>query len=171
MSMHAVAVASDIDDMAGVKEPIDQGRGHDLVSQHLSPVLEALVGGEHGGSAQGLEPVGELAGSLGLFQGGDEVDECAVVDPASSLGSSDGEMGFPDPWRSEEDHVLPALEKAELMQGVDLLPLDGWLEREVEVFEGLYDREPGGAHCGMETPIVAQDDLGPQEPVRRPHWP
>ena len=46
---HPVAVAADVDDVAVVQQPLDEGRGHDLVAEHGAPFLEALVGGEHGG--------------------------------------------------------------------------------------------------------------------------
>ena len=53
------------------------------------------------------------------------------------------------------------------MQGVDLLALDGGLEAEVEVGQGLYGREPRGAHGGLEPAVVAQVDLGGEEPLDR----
>jgi hypothetical protein len=48
-------------------------------------------------------------------------------------GEADGEVRLPDPGRAEEDDVLLALDEAELVEAVDLLPLDGGLEAEVEV--------------------------------------
>ncbi len=56
---HPVAVATDVDDMTVVQQTIDEGSGHDLVAQDLSPVLEAFVGGEHSGGAL-IAPVDEL---------------------------------------------------------------------------------------------------------------
>ena len=56
---HPVAVAPDVDDMAAVEHPVEQRGGHDLVVQGLSPLLEALVGGEHGRSVL-VAPVDEL---------------------------------------------------------------------------------------------------------------
>jgi hypothetical protein len=55
---------------------------------------------------EGLEPVAEPPCSLGLLQRGDEVDEGAVVDPASGLdscdGEADGQMGFPNAWQAPD---------------------------------------------------------------------
>ena len=49
------------------------------------------------------------------------------------------------------------------MKAVDLLSLDGGLEREVEVFEGFDDGKPGGPHGGLETSVVAERDLSSEE--------
>lgn len=38
-----VAVAADIDDVAMMDEPIDQRRRHDLITEDLAPLFEALV--------------------------------------------------------------------------------------------------------------------------------
>lgn len=70
---------------------------------------------------------------------------------------------FPTPGGSEEDHVLPAVEEGEFVQGVDLLALDGGLEAEVEVGQGLHGREPRGTNGGLEPAVVAQVDLGSEE--------
>jgi hypothetical protein len=35
--------------MTVVDEPIDEGRRHHLVAEDLAPLLEALIGREHGG--------------------------------------------------------------------------------------------------------------------------
>ena len=48
---HAVAVAADVDDVAVVKDSVDERRRHDAVAHDLTPLLEALVGREHGGGA------------------------------------------------------------------------------------------------------------------------
>jgi hypothetical protein len=45
---HAVAVASDVDEVTVVQEPVEEGRRHHLVAQDFAPLFEALVGGEHG---------------------------------------------------------------------------------------------------------------------------
>lgn len=48
MTAHAVAVAADVDDEAVVQEAVDQGGGHDVVTEYVGPLLEVLVGGEDG---------------------------------------------------------------------------------------------------------------------------
>ena len=47
---HAVAVAADVDDVAVVKQAVDERGCHDFIAEDLAPFLEALVAGEHGGS-------------------------------------------------------------------------------------------------------------------------
>ncbi len=56
---HAVAVATDVDDVTVVEQAIDERSGHDLVAQDLAPLLEPLVGRQHGGCAL-IAPVDEL---------------------------------------------------------------------------------------------------------------
>jgi hypothetical protein len=46
---HAVGIAADIGNVAVVQDSIDLGGRHHFVSQDLTPFLEALVGGQHGG--------------------------------------------------------------------------------------------------------------------------
>ena len=56
---HPVAVAADVDDVAVMQQPVDECCGHDLVAQDLAPLLEALVGREHGGRVL-VAPVDQL---------------------------------------------------------------------------------------------------------------
>lgn len=46
---HAVAVPTNVDDVAVVDEPVDQHRRHDLVTENVAPLRKALVGGEDRG--------------------------------------------------------------------------------------------------------------------------
>ena len=48
MLAHAVTVAADIDNVAMVHQSIDQGTGHDVVAEHLAPLVEAFVACEDG---------------------------------------------------------------------------------------------------------------------------
>ena len=41
MAAHPVSVAADVDDVAVVREAVDERRGHDLVAEHAAPLLEA----------------------------------------------------------------------------------------------------------------------------------
>ena len=50
-----------------------------------------LVYDQERGVGEGLEPVVEAAGGLGLFEGVDEVGQRSVVDPAPALGRGDGQ--------------------------------------------------------------------------------
>ena len=56
---HPVAAAADVDDMAVMRQAIDEHSGHDLVAQDLAPLLEAFIGGQHSGCAL-IAPVDEL---------------------------------------------------------------------------------------------------------------
>ena len=49
------------------------------------------------------------------------------------------------------------------MQGVDLLALDGGLEAEVEVGQGLHGRQPRGAMAAWSLRLLQQVDLGGEE--------
>ena len=108
-----------------------------------------------------------LPGGLGLGEGLDQRRERAVVDAPGGLGRRDREadrqVRFPDAWRAEQDHVLAAVQEAELVQALDLLALDAGLEGEVELIERLHSRQPRRAHGGLETAVVAQHDLGVQQ--------
>ena len=53
------------------------------------------------------------------------------------------------------------------MQGVDLLPPDGWLEAEVEVRQRLQFGEAARPHRGGEPAAVAEFDLCAQQPLDR----
>src|SRR5690554_2898340 len=45
---HPIAIATDIDEVAVVQDAVDERRRHDVVAEHLAPLLEALVGSQHG---------------------------------------------------------------------------------------------------------------------------
>ena len=47
MFPHPIAVAADIDDVAVVQQPVDEGRRHHLVPEDSAPFLEAFVGRQH----------------------------------------------------------------------------------------------------------------------------
>jgi hypothetical protein len=72
-------------------------------------------------------------------------------------------VGFADTGRAQEDHVLLALDEAQAVEAVNLLALQGRLEAEVEVSDGLYGGQPGGAHGGLQAAVVAQGDLGTEQ--------
>ena len=40
---HAVAVSSDVDEVAVMQDAVDEGGSHDLIAYDLAPFLEALV--------------------------------------------------------------------------------------------------------------------------------
>src|SRR5690606_22276523 len=149
--------------------------GHELEEEHGPGAahwqIADLVHHEDGGVGEHLEPLLELACGLGLFQAGDEVGERAVVDAPAALGcgnrQADGQVGLADPGRAEEDHVLLALHKAQLVQALDLLAPDARLEAEVEALERLDRRQSGGAHGGRGAAVVSAFDLGRQQRFAR----
>ena len=90
-----------------------------------------------------------------------DVDELEEPDRAI-LGDrqADGQVRPADARRAEQDHVLGALDEAELLLALDLLALDARLEGEVELGQGLHRRQPGGTHRGLQAAVVAQHTLG-----------
>ena len=130
-----------------------------------------LVDHQQCGMRQHLEAARQVARRLRLHERLDQVREGAVVDAASGLGGgdrqADGQVRLADARGAEQDHVLGAVDEAELMQALDLLALDARLEGEVELGQGLHRRQPRGAHGGVQAAVVAQHDLGVQQPLDR----
>ena len=50
MLAQAIARALDLDDDGVVKEPVQEGRGHDGITEELAPFGKAAVGGEDHGA-------------------------------------------------------------------------------------------------------------------------
>src|SRR5689334_21131865 len=104
-----------------------------------------------------------MARLLRLLERGDEIGEGAVVDAASTLsgrnGETDRQVRLADARWAEEDHVLFALDEAERVQAVDLLPFDRRLKREIKLGERLHNGQPRGTHRRLQPAIVAQGDL------------
>ena len=46
---HAIGVAADVHDMAVMQDAVDESCRHHLIAENFTPLLKALVGGEHGG--------------------------------------------------------------------------------------------------------------------------
>ena len=145
--------------------------GHDLEEQHGpgpgDREVADLVDDHQRGEAERLQAVRQGAGLLGFLQRGDQVGEGGIVDPATAFdrgdGQTQGEMGFPDPRRAQQDDVLMAIEKASRMETLEWLPFDRRLKGEVEVGQGLDRREPGGAHRGLQPAAVTQADLSVEQ--------
>ena len=76
-------------------------------------------------------------------------------------------MCLPDAGRTEEDHILPTLDEAEVMQALNLLPPQRGLEGEVEVVELLDDGQAAGAHRRLQPPVIAQLNLRGQQLLDR----
>ena len=54
-----------------------------------------------------------------------------------------GQMGLAHTWWTKEYHILPILQEAHGGQLVDLALVDGGLEGEIKVVQGLFDGEAG----------------------------
>lgn len=65
-------------------------------------------------------------------------------------------MCLAHPRCAEEHHILRAIEEAQALEALDLLALDGGLEGEVEVVEGLDGRQTGRSHGCLQLPLQLQ---------------
>src|SRR6185437_15358662 len=117
------------------------------------------------------KPPRQTAGGLSFLQRGDQVDQGAVVDAATALRSrnrqADGQVRLADARRTEQYHVLLAIDEVELAQAFDLFALDRRLERELKGLQCLDHRQPRGAHRGLQPSVIAQSDLRRQKPADR----
>ena len=108
---------------------------------------------------------------LRVLEGRDEVGERGVVHATAALGRGDGEahgqVGLPDARGPEKDHILPALDKAQRVEALQLVALDARLEAEIEIGERLHGRESRGPHGGLEPPLIAERDVAPEERAHR----
>ena len=115
---------------------------------------------------QHTQPPGQIAGGLGLGEGLDQSRERAVIDAPAGFGRRDREaygqvslLSLPDAGRTEQDHVLPSVQEAELVQALDLLALDGGLEGEIELVQRLHRRQTRGALSANLTETPAPLEL------------
>ena len=67
-----VGMAFDLDHDGVVQQAVQQGRGDDVVAEDGSPVLEAAIGGEHGGAllVTGIDQLEEQVGPAGFDEVG-----------------------------------------------------------------------------------------------------
>ncbi len=72
-------------------------------------------------------------------------------------------MGFPDTWRTQQDHILAALHKRQTGQLPDNLTIDARLEGEVELLQRLTTAD---APASVGTPCRA--DVCRSTPVAAP---
>src|SRR5581483_2661232 len=76
-------------------------------------------------------------------------------------------MRFADARRPQEDDILAALDEAELVQALHLLPTQRRLEREIKVVELFDDGQSAGPHRGLQPSVVAQLNLRSEELLDR----
>src|SRR6476661_1346629 len=104
-----------------------------------------LVNDEERGPAQEADPLAELAFAFGLGQNADDVGQARKVDAAAGLHGLDpergGEMALAGAWRPQEVNNLVAPDEVELDERQDPVPVERWLEGEVEAGQRLDGRE------------------------------
>jgi len=64
-------------------------------------------------------------------------------------------MGFSDAWRPQEEYVFAVGDEAQCGQFADLTLTDSGLESEVELVQGLDEREMGQFCLHRHIPFVA----------------
>ena len=94
-----VGMAFYLDDNGMVQQTVQQGRSDDVIAEDGSPVLEAAIGGEHGGAflVAGVDQLEEQVGPAGFDrQVADFVDyeQGDPVDVAQARGEGAGALGL-----------------------------------------------------------------------------
>lgn len=82
-------------------------------------------------------------------------------------GETQREVGLPHARRPEQHDILFALDEAERVETLDLLPLHARLETEIEIGEGLHDGESRRAHRGLEPSCIAELNVRTEELLDR----
>src|SRR6056297_2778835 len=116
---------------------------HELEEQHCSALADGdvadFVDDHQRWMSQYRKPALEVSIGLCLFEPGNKICERAVVDPAPEFGRSNreanGQVCLAHPWRPEKHHVFLSFQESELCETLNLLALDGRLERKVELLE------------------------------------
>ena len=104
-----------------------------------------LVDDKHPVLGENLELVRQTVLKMGLLELFNELVAVDVVGRETVLcchqAQSGGQMGLAHAGRAEEDHILPVFQEAHGGQLIDLAFIDGGLEREIEVVQGLLNGE------------------------------
>ncbi len=64
-------------------------------------------------------------------------------------------MGFPDTWRTQQDHILAALHKRQTGQLPDNLTIDARLEGEVELLQRFDPRQTRLLQSGLHAALMS----------------
>ncbi len=100
-----------------------------------------LVDDKHPVLGQNLELVRQTVLKMGLLELFNKLVAVDVVGRETVLcchqAQSGGQMGLAHAGRAEEHHILPVFQEAHGGQLIDLALVDGGLEREIEVVQGL----------------------------------
>ncbi len=102
MMPHRVGVASNVDDLTVVDQPVD-----DLVAAHGAPLLESLVGGEHGRDSV-VVGVDELEEERGAVLADRQVADLVDHRRAGRVSTRSRRDRLPAPLASVRDPINPA---------------------------------------------------------------
>ena len=106
-----------------------------------------LIDDEHPVLRQNLELIRQTVLKMGLLELLNKLMAVDVVGRETVLcrhkAQSGGQMGLAHAGRAKEDHILPVFQEAHGGQFVDLALVDGGLEGEIEVVQGLLNGESG----------------------------
>ena len=94
--------------------------------------------------------------------GGGEVAAVAGLDGAD--GERDREVGLAAAGLTEEQDRPVLVDEPQRGEVLDELAVDGGLELEVEVVDGLVEREPGVTQPGRQAPVAGGGGLFGDEP-------
>ena len=98
----------------------------------------------------------------GHLLGGGEVATPAGLDGAD--GERDSEMRLAASWLTEEENWPVLVDEPQGGEVLDELAVDRGLELEVEVLDGLAEREPGVAQPRREPPVAGVDRFLVEQP-------
>ena len=73
-------------------------------------------------------------------------------------------MGLADPGRPQDDHIVGQLDEAGGGQFLDLAAIEGGLEVEIVLLQGLEPGEAGQAQAGLDAALLAALPLDGQGP-------
>ena len=146
---------------------------YDLEEQARSALRDGqisdFIDDEDRGPREEADFFGELALAFGFGEAVGEFCERRLVDALSGFDGGDaecrGEMGFSCARRSEEVDGFASPDEVELGQGGDSLAVEGWLECEVEAFDGFDGEEFRGSQCDVDSPGFAQGAIFAEEGV------
>jgi hypothetical protein len=82
-----------------------------------------------------------------------------VAGAAGRVAERTSEERLPYTDRTEEDHVLASLDKAEAEELLDAVPVEGHGSIPVEAFEGLVLLEAGSGEANLEVLLIPAVDL------------
>lgn len=98
-------------------------------------------------------PLSSTSSSVSITQGSVKADFVAGVDGFQA--NPDGKVRLVDARRTDEDDIVPVVDKAEVEQTVDLPFADGGLEPVIELLQAFVSRKAGPSPVLLDTLAVA----------------